>query len=244
MLERGWKVSEVASELDRGEDRLQSGDAEQVGRVCVSPVRVMSQQQSCESGRAERQRLRARTPCLWLVCMIALATGVSDAGTAEPSDSTSPNAQITEALEQWWTALARRPLAEQPGGQGHPVDAATLDFALTSASPLSPADLPSWLAAMRPNHPAIEYRLAAVSIAPSASRSKTTPTSTPTGSTDYDTRFALERRSFDDTGLSHVARWQENWRIRLQPDAPPIVVSIEEEARLVFPGTGPQIICF
>jgi len=169
----------------------------------------------------------------WLssvLCCIGLIVSVSCATDPRPASDASPDLKITHSLEQWFTALARQPLGTQP------TTSASLDFALLPTSPLAPDDLPRWLADIRPNHPQAQYRLAALNISPA---DQPTP-----GSTDYDTRFALERDTVDEAGLSHIARWQQHWRIRLPAEGPPIVVSIHEEPLLIFPGTGPQIVCF
>ena len=192
----------------------------------------MPRPQTCREVDCMRKRstvscvrlLRSTLFCIGLIVSLSCATDPGQATAA------SPDLRITHSLEQWFTSLARRSLATQPAAE------ASLDFALLPTSRIAPDEWSRWLADMRPSHPQAQYRIAELRISPAEPPSPK--------SDEYETRFALERDTVDDAGVAHIARWQQHWRIRLPAAGPPIVLSIHEEPRLIFPGTGPQIVCF
>jgi len=172
---------------------------------------------------------------VWAAWGVACVAAVVGCSTVSPAGGApvSPEQQIAMALEGWLTALARDPaygvgtVAGQAAGDGE------LAFELAETSSIPASGLGGWIEALRPDHQNVEYRVAALSIATSKAAAD-----------EFDVRFALERRSTEASGLAHVARWQERWGVRLAEGSPAVVVSIHEERRLVFPGTGAQIVCF
>jgi len=56
--------------------------------------------------------------------------------------------------------------------------------------------------------------------------------------------FEVDREGLDDDGNRHVMRREQSWRIRQPAEGPLLVLAIEETPALVFPGSGPQIVCY
>jgi hypothetical protein len=56
--------------------------------------------------------------------------------------------------------------------------------------------------------------------------------------------FRLDRGAIDREGTRHVARYQQAWTLRDRPGDEPVVLAIDTHRLLVFPGTGPQIVCY
>jgi hypothetical protein len=167
------------------------------------------------------------------VALLPLAGALlgTSSSAAEPHEPLGAEAQILSSLEDWFTALARQEADTILLGETAALPNVSLSFTPGPDSDLRMEDLPRWVETLRTEHPRVEYRLAGIEI----DRMQ--------GET-YDIRFALERRSVESTGLSHIARWAERWRIRIPASASPTVLAISEEPRLAFPGTGPQIVCF
>jgi hypothetical protein len=60
----------------------------------------------------------------------------------------------------------------------------------------------------------------------------------------YRARFQFSRHSLDEAGIPHVARREHIWMVRVESNAAPVVLQVEELPVLIFPGTGPQVICY
>jgi hypothetical protein len=157
--------------------------------------------------------------------MYRASSNIASSGVAE--------ARITADLERWFTALARSEPGHDLPGKHAEISGSDgqLDFSLESGSEVRPEALSAWADVLRSPHPRVEYRLAGLSIVEDDPEV-------------YRVRFALERRAVDASGLDHIARSDETWRIRVAPSRAPVVFEIASVPRLAFPGTGPQIICY
>ncbi len=60
----------------------------------------------------------------------------------------------------------------------------------------------------------------------------------------YRARFQFNRHSLDEAGIPHIARREHIWMVRVESNAAPVVLQVEELPLLIFPGTGPQVICY
>ena len=92
-------------------------------------------------------------------------------------------------------------------------------------------DFSDWLLALRSPHPVVEYRLDKLRI----------------DSYEDDlvrVRFEFERHAIDAAGLPHLTRREQTWLVRNPSGEVPVVLRIDEQRLLAFPGTGPQIVCY
>lgn len=178
-----------------------------------------------------RGELRTRAGNAWVAVpfLLVLAACSSTSGaTPQPADT-----RIEAALEGWFTALARSGAApfSDAASPVHFARTVDLDFVLRPDSALTPASFDDWLASLRTIHPRVSYRIAAITIEPMEQRA-------------LRVRFVLERDAIDVDALRHVARSEQTWRIELKPSGPLEVSAVSEVPKLVFPGTGPQIVCY
>jgi hypothetical protein len=137
--------------------------------------------------------------------------------------------RIESALRSFYTALARaRPGSSEVGAVLHAGD---LRF-VPDAGPLQDdRALLAWLGKLRSEQPFVHFEISKLHIDSASDAS-------------YRLHFELERRSVDDEGLPHVLRSEQSWRIRESADLSMEVLGIQEQAKLAFPGTGPQIVCY
>jgi hypothetical protein len=174
---------------------------------------------------ADSEPLRVSPLAAAIACVTlfgGVATATSPAGVGE-------EARFTSLIRQWFGSLQAQPsegwavetfLAESP-----------LVFSLMEAGDPGPDDLSDWLLALRSPHPEVEYRLDKLRL----------------DSPEEDlvrVRFEFERHAVDAAGLPHLARREQTWLLRNLPGELPVVLRIEEQRLLAFPGTGPQIVCY
>jgi hypothetical protein len=161
---------------------------------------------------------------------VAIASALACAPASFTSESAE--ARVTASLHGWFTALARTaPDADSSVRRVKVPGPERLEFSLGDGSQLPSEGLNGWVEALRTPHPRVEYRLAGLTISE--------------GDQDvYRVRFALQRLAVDESGLTHIALSDQTWRIRVAPRRTPVVTEIAVEPRLVFPGTGPQIVCY
>lgn len=111
------------------------------------------------------------------------------------------------------------------------LDQSPFEFSSAEGSWPGPEGLSAWVSELRSDHPQVEYRL-------------TNMSTTAVDQGTYRIRFGLDRRALDSDGVPHVARREQAWLIRFRSGALPLVLRIDDESQLVFPGTGPQIVCY
>jgi hypothetical protein len=148
---------------------------------------------------------------------------------AEPAGGTTPEQRIEASIRAWFALLAAR----APGSCAVEdlVSAAPFEFALAAGELASPEGFRAWVSELRSPHPQVSYRLGAI-------RSEAV------GDGLYRARFGFDRRGVDEAGLPHVARGEQAWLIRARAGEPAVVLRIDRERQLVFPGTGPQVVCY
>jgi hypothetical protein len=56
--------------------------------------------------------------------------------------------------------------------------------------------------------------------------------------------FSFDRYALDEAGVPHLARREQTWLLRDRADDRPEVLRIDDQRKLAFPGTGPQIVCY
>jgi hypothetical protein len=174
---------------------------------------------------ADSEPLRVSPLAAAIACVIlfgGVATATSAAGAGE-------GVRVTSLISQWFVLLQAQSsdswavetfLAESP-----------LVFSLMEAGDPGPGDFADWLSALRSPHPEVAYRLDKLRL----------------DSLEDDlvrVRFEFERHAIDAAGLPHLTRREQTWLVRDLPGEVPVVLRIEEQRLLAFPGTGPQIVCY
>lgn len=138
-------------------------------------------------------------------------------------------ARVASLVAEWFAWLESQP------SEGWVIDTfmaeSPLAFLLTEAGDPGPDDFAGWLFALRSQHPEVEYRLDEVHL-------------DSLGENLVRVRFEFDRHAVDAAGLPHVARREQTWLVRNLPGEAPVVLRIEEQRLLAFPGTGPQVVCY
>jgi hypothetical protein len=106
-----------------------------------------------------------------------------------------------------------------------------LGFHLGAGSDPSANGLRAWVSDLRSPYSQVEYRIGAIRVDDS-------------GDGSHRARFEVGRRALDADGVPHVARSAHRWVVARSPGAAPVVVRIDHEPLLSFPGTGPQVVCY
>jgi hypothetical protein len=174
---------------------------------------------------ADSEPLRASPLAAAIACVILFggdATATSPAAAGE-------EARVTSLITQWFESL------EAQSSEGWAVESflaeSPLAFSLMEAGDPGPDEFADWLFALRSPHPEVEFRLDKLRL----------------DSLEGDllrVRFEFDRHATDAAGLPHLARREQTWLVRDLPGEAPVVLRIEEQRMLAFPGTGPQIVCY
>jgi hypothetical protein len=143
----------------------------------------------------------------------------------EPVDAERSTASL---IRDWFDQLASG-TSDARAALLRPMDA-SFELALPGGTTRNPAEIQSWLDELRSPHPRVEFTIDALRV-------------TPVEAGLYEVRFEVDRRADDAQGVSHVARREHTWFVRMLPGFPPAIARIEERPTLSFPGTGPRIIC-
>ncbi len=96
---------------------------------------------------------------------------------------------------------------------------------------MSVEDYSAWAALQQASYLQIEHELGELRIDPQADDM-------------YRVRFEFDRFMSDRDGTPHVARRMHSWLVHDVPGQAPEVLRINEQRKLYFPGTGPQIVCY
>jgi hypothetical protein len=138
------------------------------------------------------------------------------------------NLRITSLVHSWFALLE--------GKTGEARDLADLvaqpSFAISSAdgSTRNLAELRSWASSLRSTHLQLEFRIGPIRV-------------DSVGDGLHRARFEFDRRALDETGIPHIARAEQIWLVRGLMGNAPAILRIDERPLLVFPGTGPRIVC-
>ena len=180
-------------------------------------------------GRTDRLEGTATTLILLALAGSTIGCGGSVAlrsgeGAVRPSRD-----HVESTLEGWYGSLAGAP-AER--------DAVTpllrtpdLEFTKASGDGSREAAMQDWITELRSDLPQVAFALSNFHIDEGPDDS-------------YRAHFELDRRGADREGYEHVMRREQSWRIRQSAEGTVYVLAIEEKPLLVFPGSGPQIVCY
>jgi hypothetical protein len=175
-----------------------------------------------EAGSASARRLV-------LIVLGSLTAWTPLAARAEAPAAQDPIHRVESRVRAWYSVLGEQRVEscalEQVLGRSQ------LEFSLSEDGTPKPAGLAAWVSELRSSHPQVEYQL-------------TNVRTQAVGDDTYRLRLSVDRRALDAAGVPHVARREQTWLIRDRSGAPPLVLRIDDERRLVFPGTGPQIVCY
>jgi hypothetical protein len=180
-----------------------------------------------------RATARVGIPALTLLAVLTACSG----GSAHPvrGEVTSP-ARAREDAERSAAALIRDWFDRLASGTNgahaallQPMEA-SFELARPGGTTRDPAEIEAWLDELRSPHPRVEFTIDALRV-------------TPAEAGLYELRFTVDRRANDAQGLSHVARSEHTWLVRMREESPAAIARIEAHPVLAFPGTGPRIIC-
>ncbi len=175
---------------------------------------------------------------LLLAILAALAPGLLNCATtggvsADPTTSTSADhgseRRIASMIHEWFALLTSQTL-ESPA-LDHFVAQPPFAFSFAEGNVRSLGELRAWASNLRSTSAQVEYRIAAIRLDPA-------------GEGLYQVRFESQQRALDASGAPHIAGRQHTWLVRDFPGEGPVILQIDERPSLVFPGTGPQIVCY
>lgn len=143
----------------------------------------------------------------------------------EPADAERTSAAL---IREWFDQLE----SGTPDARAALLRPMEASFELTrpGGTTRNPAEIGAWLDALRSPHQRVAFTIDALRV-------------TLAEAGLYEVRFEVDRRADDAQGVSHVARSEHTWFVRMLPGSPPAIARIEERATLSYPGTGPRIIC-
>jgi hypothetical protein len=184
---------------------------------------------SLRDERAARHKGTATMLILLALAGGTLACGGSVGPRGREAAARPSQDHVESTLRNWYESLAEASTqrdAVTPLLRTH-----DLAFRPESGDERSEAAIESWIMELRSDLPQVAFAL-----------SKTHIDEGPDGS--YRAHFELDRRGFDREGNEHVMRREQSWRFRQAAGGTLYVLAIEEKPLLVFPGSGPQIVCY
>jgi hypothetical protein len=140
-----------------------------------------------------------------------------------------PEQRMESSIRGWYSLLEEQSvescaLAELLSG-------APVEFSLEAGSTPGRDDFSAWVSELRSTHSQVEYRLSAMH------------TRVVDGGM-VRVHFSFDRYALDEAGVPHLARREQTWLLRDRSDDRPEVLRIDDQRKLAFPGTGPQIVCY
>jgi hypothetical protein len=142
---------------------------------------------------------------------------------------TGADTAIAPMIRQWFATL-ESPAPDARLAEAFPAWAPPI-FSLSSPGYPGAGNFEAWLAELRSPYPQVAFRLEEIRVDGA-------------GEGRVRARFAFERHAVDAAGIPHLARREQIWLIRREPGGGPVVLQIEEQRQLAFPGTGPQVVCY
>jgi hypothetical protein len=170
-------------------------------------------------------KLATRKWATAIACGALVAVGLP----AAPPSGADESASTAVLLRQWFSALEARRAAE-PDFDAF-LREAPLVLSRTDTRHPGPGGITDWLSELRSSLPEVAYGIDEIRVDPA-------------GENLVRAKLTLDRRGVDAAGQQHVARLRQTWLILEHPGSAPVVVRIDEERLLAFPGTGPQIVCY
>ena len=161
----------------------------------------------------------------WGAVPIRPASILATSSAREPADAERSAAAL---IRDWFDRLESG-TSDARAALLRPMEA-SFELARPRGTTRNPAEIEAWLDELRSPHARVEFTVGALRV-------------TPAEAGLYEVRFEVDRRADDAQGLSHVARSDHTWLVRMLPGSPPAIARIEERPILSYPGTGPRIIC-
>jgi hypothetical protein len=143
----------------------------------------------------------------------------------EPADAERAGAAL---IRNWFGQLASG-TSDARAALLRPMEP-SFELVLQGGTTRNPDEIAAWLDELRSPLARVEFTVEALRV-------------TPAEAGLYELRFEVDRRGDDAQGVSHVARSEHTWFVRMPPGSPPAIARIEARPTLSFPGTGPRIIC-
>lgn len=193
----------------------------------------LRQREHCVDRAVRRATARICLPALFLLALPPACSG----GPVHPvsSQASSPAREPADAersaaalIRDWFARLASD-TSDSHAALLQPMEA-SFELTRPGGTTRDAAEIEAWLGELRSPHPRVEFTIDALRV-------------TPAEAGLYELRFEVDRRADDVQGLSHVARSEHTWFVRMRPGSPPAIARIEARPVLSFPGTGPRIIC-
>jgi len=180
-------------------------------------------------GRWSSMRHIALAAALALTTCGTLGCSASIVSNDREQERVHREVRVESAFRSFYTALARA----HPGSSEVEAAVHVGDLRIVpDAGPLRDrAALLDWLGNLRSEYPVVQFEMSKLHIDSASDAS-------------YRVHFEIERNGVDDDGLAHVLRSDQSWRIRESVDLSMEVVGIQEQPKLAFTGTGPQIVCY
>jgi hypothetical protein len=176
--------------------------------------------------RAFGRSLRLLCSAVILTTSQSLMLGTQEAH----AEALEPAAQRIVSLVEGWFAS----LPEVPTGSDD-LDAfvvtSPFDVSLLEGDLRDPGDFRAWVEELRSPHPRVAYELRDLRVDLVENGFGRA-------------RFEVGRRATNDEGDLHLSRRRLTWRFRDRGNGPLVLVGFEEERLILFPGTGPQIVCY
>lgn len=149
-----------------------------------------------------------------------LALGCATAGT--------PETRIPPLVHDWFGQLEAG--TPEPGSLARFLAEPSFEFTGADGRVLGVPELRTRISTLHSTYAQIEHRIGEIQVEPARDGL-------------YHARFEVERHAVDAAGTPHVARKQAIWLVRVDPGAP-VILRIDEQPILAFPGTGPKIVCY
>jgi hypothetical protein len=163
--------------------------------------------------------------------LLALSATLALACAGPPPVTHTPSASDTveQQLRDWYAALSEQPVASHDprsllAARGFDVELSRGDFPDEAA-------LGVWVRELRTDHARVAYHITAIRVEE--------PPDGPRRAL-----VELDREAVDDAGLRHLARREHTWWIDAHAGEQLTVLGVREQRLIVFPGTGPQIVCY
>ena len=177
--------------------------------------------------RDPKKRFQDLAVATALACCLGI--GPPAIANQEISDPAASNEHLESAIRSWFSLIEES--APGTGSFDRAPSELPLRFALNEVESLALTEYREFVSRLRSPFPIVEFEINKLR-------------SNPLEENSTRVRFEIERKAVDKDGFPHVMRSAQTWIIRDKTETSPVVVRIEEDLLIPFPGTGPQIICY
>jgi hypothetical protein len=168
--------------------------------------------------------LLCTTPILIVTAYATLGDQETHTENLEPRED-----RIVSLVEAWFTSLPE--VAAGADDLEAFVVASPFEVSLVEGDLADIGEFRAWVTELRGAHPQVEYQIRDIRVGLLENGSR-------------HARFEVDRRGVDDEGAMHLTRRRMTWHLRDPGSGPLVLEGVEEERLILFPGTGPQIVCF